>query len=71
VIAVHDVVGFTITLAAKVPLVATSIDYATKAVNVATVIRLRGDKEADRAAIVEAYAGRQGCKPENAGTIDW
>jgi 1-acyl-sn-glycerol-3-phosphate acyltransferase len=60
-----------IALAAKVPLVTASIDYATKTVNVETVIWLSGDKEADRAAIAAAYIGRRGYKPENAGAIDW
>jgi 1-acyl-sn-glycerol-3-phosphate acyltransferase len=60
-----------IALAAKVPLVAASFDYATKTVNVETVIQLSGDKETDRAAIAAAYAGARGYKPENAGTIDW
>lgn len=60
-----------ITLAAKVPLVTASFDYATKTIRVETVIQLRGDKEIDRAAIVAAYAGVRGYEPENAGTIDW
>jgi 1-acyl-sn-glycerol-3-phosphate acyltransferase len=60
-----------IALAAQVPLVAATFDYASKTIRVETVIALTGDKEADRAAIAAAYAGKQGYKPENAGTIDW
>jgi hypothetical protein len=60
-----------IALAAKVPLVTASFDYATKTINVETVISLTGNKEADRAAIVSAYAGVRGYTPENAGAIDW
>lgn len=50
---------------------AASFDYATKTINVEAVIRLTGNKEADRAAIASAYAGVRGYTPENAGTIDW
>ncbi|MGZ5883398.1 MAG: 1-acyl-sn-glycerol-3-phosphate acyltransferase [Burkholderiaceae bacterium] len=60
-----------IALAAKVPIVAATFNYATKTISVETVIWLNGDKQADRAAIASAYATSHGYKPENAGAIDW
>jgi 1-acyl-sn-glycerol-3-phosphate acyltransferase len=60
-----------IALTAKVPLVAVSIDYATKTVNVVNAIYLTGIKETDRAAIAAAFAGRRGLRPEHESPIDW
>ena len=60
-----------IALSADVPLLAVSIDYATRTVSATTIIRLTGDPEVDRAALVAAYAGRSGYRPENAAPIVW
>lgn len=60
-----------IALAARVPLLAVSIDYATRTVVATTIVQLTGDVASDRAAIARAYAGRRGYKPENAAPIVW
>ena len=60
-----------IALRADLPLLAVSIDYATRTVSATTIVRLTGDQEVDRRALVQAYAGRAGYRPENAAPIVW
>ena len=60
-----------IALRAKVPLLAVSFDYATRTVSATTIIRLTGNPVVDRQALDAAYAGRSGCRPENAAPIVW
>lgn len=60
-----------IALTAQVPLLAVSFDYGSRTVCATTVVHLSGDADADRLALVSAYANRRGLKPGKAAPITW
>jgi 1-acyl-sn-glycerol-3-phosphate acyltransferase len=60
---------YRLALAARVPVGLAFIDFGAREVGVTTYLDLSGDEEADLARIREAYRGRRGKRPENAGEI--
>jgi len=62
---------YRIALAAGVPLALGCVDYAKRQVGVLCYVELSGDMAADIARIADAYAGRQGLRPELASPIRW
>ncbi|MBP7422448.1 MAG: lysophospholipid acyltransferase family protein [Sulfuritalea sp.] len=62
---------YRIALAAGVPLILTTVDYARREVGILAYLEPSGDPEADIAAIAAHYAGRQGRNPALASPIRW
>lgn len=62
---------YRIALAAGVPLILTTVDYARREVGILAYLELSGNPEADIAAIAAHYAGRQGRNPALASPIRW
>lgn len=60
-----------IALEAQVPLLVVGLDYPSKTIRADRVLQLSGDKEKDRAALIELYRDCRGMVPENAAPIDW
>lgn len=54
---------------AGVPVVPAVVDYPRRELGFLAELPMSGDDDADMAAIAAAYAGRQGCRPENTGPI--
>jgi len=62
---------YRIALAAGVPLILTTVDYARREVGILAYLEPSGDPEADIATIAAHYAGRQGRNPALASPIRW
>jgi 1-acyl-sn-glycerol-3-phosphate acyltransferase len=60
---------YRLALAAGLPIGLAFIDYSTRTVGIETYLVPTGDAEADMARIREAYAGKVGKRPENAGDL--
>lgn len=60
-----------IALAARVPLLVVGLDYENRIIRADRVLQLSGDREEDRAALVDLYRDCRGLVPENAAPIDW
>ena len=45
------------------------VDYPRRELGFLAELPMSGDDDTDMAAIAAAYAGRQGCRPENTGPI--
>ncbi len=60
---------YRLAVAAGVPLGLAFLDYGTKTLGIGDWIVLSGDREADLERIRAFYAGKRGCRPEQAGDI--
>ena len=60
---------YRLAVAAGVPLGLGFLDYGTKTLGIGDWIVLSGDREADLERIRAFYAGKRGCRPEQAGDI--
>ncbi|MEC5216135.1 1-acyl-sn-glycerol-3-phosphate acyltransferase [Actimicrobium sp. GrIS 1.19] len=58
-------------LTAELPILAVSIDYATRTVFATTVLQLSGNAETDRRMVADAYRGRHGHRRECESPISW
>jgi 1-acyl-sn-glycerol-3-phosphate acyltransferase len=60
---------YRIAVAAGVPVIMATVDYATREVGLLAAITLTGDEDADMARIAACYEGRKGYRHENASPI--